>query len=331
MTPSVTDRVSEADLAQIKAGLAASEPDPGPYSPAPLAVLLHDPHGTLVGGLIGHSIWQWLSIRLLWVDPAHRGAGHGRRLLAAAEAEGRARGCRHARLNTFSFQAAGFYERCGYRQVLALDDFPQGHQRLFYVKALGDTPDAARVEMPRTLRTGRLLLRLFGESDLDALARLYADPHFMRYIGPVADRDDAWRHLAMLIGHWQLRGYGLWAVEYQGGIRRTDRPVLSRGLAGSGGRLGARSRGLGPGPRDRGRPRRARAGGTGARPARSGERDPPRQCRLDPSRQKARRAVGAAHNPAWRRGGDLPAPLRRLAPRTRGMRGLNRPPTSYHN
>jgi hypothetical protein len=37
---SVTDRVSDADVAQINAGLAASEPDLGPYSPAPLAVLL---------------------------------------------------------------------------------------------------------------------------------------------------------------------------------------------------------------------------------------------------------------------------------------------------
>ncbi len=215
MTLSVTDRVSDADLAKIKAGLAASEPDPGPYSPAPLAVLLHDPAGMLVGGLIGHSIWQWLSIRLLWVDPGHRGAGHGRRLLAAAEVEGRRRGCRHARLNTFSFQAAGFYEHCGYRQVLALDDFPQGHQRLFYVKSLDDGQPAVRLEMPRSLRTERLRLRPFRESDLDAVARLYADPRFMRYIGPVTDRDDAWRHMAMLIGHWQLRGYGLWAVEHE--------------------------------------------------------------------------------------------------------------------
>lgn len=143
-TLSVSDHVSDADLAQIRAGLAASDPSLGPYAPMPLAVLLHDPErggaggdpGVLVGGLIGATVWQWLAVRLLWVDPAHRGAGHGRRLLAAAEAEARERGCQHARLNTFSFQAAGFYERCGYRQVLALEDFPHGHQRLFYVKSL---------------------------------------------------------------------------------------------------------------------------------------------------------------------------------------------------
>jgi GNAT superfamily N-acetyltransferase len=138
----ITDRVGEAELARIEAGLAASDPALGPYRPAPLAVLLHDPEpggsgpGALVGGLIGETVWQWLSVRLLWIDPAHRGMGHGRDLLAAAEAEAIRRGCRHARLNTFSFQAAGFYERCGYRQVLCLEDFPRGHQRLFYVKGL---------------------------------------------------------------------------------------------------------------------------------------------------------------------------------------------------
>ena len=140
---SITDRVDDADLARIKAGLAASDPALGPYAPAPLAVLLHGLGGrqdALIGGLVGDTMWAWLSIRLLWVDPAHRGAGHGRRLLA--EAEGGRRGCRHARLNTFSFQAAGFYARCGWRQVLALDDFPPGHQRLFYVKRLaGQPPD----------------------------------------------------------------------------------------------------------------------------------------------------------------------------------------------
>jgi GNAT superfamily N-acetyltransferase len=137
---SIADRIDGADLARIEAGLAASGPAQGPYAPAPLAVLLHDPQGgepgALVGGLVGETVWEWLSIRLLWVDPAHRGAGHGRDLLAAAEAEGRRRGCRRARLNTFSFQAAGFYERCGWREVLALEDFPRGHRRLFYVKSL---------------------------------------------------------------------------------------------------------------------------------------------------------------------------------------------------
>jgi RimJ/RimL family protein N-acetyltransferase len=66
-----------------------------------------------------------------------------------------------------------------------------------------------------TLETERLRLRPFVEADLDAFARICADPESMRYIGsgtPVS-RADAWRSMAQVLGHWQLRGYGMWAAE----------------------------------------------------------------------------------------------------------------------
>jgi ribosomal protein S18 acetylase RimI-like enzyme len=75
-------------------------------------------------------------IELLWIDAARRGAGWGRQLIEAAEAEGRRRGCRHVRADTYGFQAPGFYEKCGYRRYATLDDFPAGHERCFYAKAL---------------------------------------------------------------------------------------------------------------------------------------------------------------------------------------------------
>ncbi len=66
-----------------------------------------------------------------------------------------------------------------------------------------------------TLETERLRLRMFCKADLDAYAEMCADPEVMRYLGagqPMS-RADTWRQLAMLLGHWQLRGYGMWAVE----------------------------------------------------------------------------------------------------------------------
>jgi RimJ/RimL family protein N-acetyltransferase len=66
-----------------------------------------------------------------------------------------------------------------------------------------------------TLETDRLTLRMLHESDLDAYAEMCADPEVMRYIGdgqPLA-RPMAWRNLATMVGHWSLRGYGLWAAE----------------------------------------------------------------------------------------------------------------------
>jgi RimJ/RimL family protein N-acetyltransferase len=69
--------------------------------------------------------------------------------------------------------------------------------------------------MDRQLETERLLLRQFRESDLDAFAEICADEEVMRYIGEFKplDRMGAWRSMAMHLGHWQLKGYGMWAVE----------------------------------------------------------------------------------------------------------------------
>lgn len=65
------------------------------------------------------------------------------------------------------------------------------------------------------LTTARLRLRAFRESDLDAYAAIMADPEVTRFLGspePMS-RADAWRQMAMILGHWVLRGFGLWAVE----------------------------------------------------------------------------------------------------------------------
>lgn len=66
-----------------------------------------------------------------------------------------------------------------------------------------------------TLETERLRLRAFREEDLEAYAAICADAEVMRYLGDgrALSRADAWRQMALIIGHWALRGYGLWAVE----------------------------------------------------------------------------------------------------------------------
>ena len=75
------------------------------------------------------------------------------------------------------------------------------------------------------LRTARLLLRAFRQSDLDAYAAMSADAEVMRHIGgggPVG-RDVAWRQMALFLGEWTLHGYGMWALE-----RRADGRLVGR-------------------------------------------------------------------------------------------------------
>jgi RimJ/RimL family protein N-acetyltransferase len=68
------------------------------------------------------------------------------------------------------------------------------------------------VDVPE-ITTERLRLRAWRESDFDAHAAMSADPEVTRFVGGVRDRETAWRHMATHVGHWQLRGYGNWAVE----------------------------------------------------------------------------------------------------------------------
>lgn len=65
------------------------------------------------------------------------------------------------------------------------------------------------------LTTARLRFRAFRDSDLDTYAAMLADPEVTRFLGAggAMSRVDAWRQMAMFLGHWVLRGFGLWAVE----------------------------------------------------------------------------------------------------------------------
>ena len=81
-----------------------------------------------------------------------------------------------------------------------------------------------------TLETERLVLRAWHDDDLDAYARMCADPEVMQHLGTgaVMSRDDAWRSMAMFTGHWVLRGYGTWAVEERATATMVGRIGLHR-------------------------------------------------------------------------------------------------------
>ena len=104
----------------------------------PLVVSATSADGRIVGGLVGEVRpgWHWLHVAWLWVEETHRIQGVGRRLLLAAELEASRRGCRHVGLDTFSFQARGFYEKQGYVVFGVQEDYPPGHTRFHLRKDL---------------------------------------------------------------------------------------------------------------------------------------------------------------------------------------------------
>jgi GNAT superfamily N-acetyltransferase len=99
-----------------------------------LVIPLHDETGSVVGGLWGCTNFQWLHVQMLFVPEARRGRGVGAALMASAEAEARARGCRGAHVDTFSFQAVSFYRGLGYSCFGTLEDYPPGHSQVYFYK-----------------------------------------------------------------------------------------------------------------------------------------------------------------------------------------------------
>ena len=145
MTPEIdfTDAPDSAAREPIlRALIAYSEAQSRPMDSRPVAALLKDPRsGAVIGGLWGRTAWGWLHMDTLYVPDALRRSGLGSRLVRMAEDEAIRRGCRGAWLDTFSFQARGFYESLGYRVFGTIDDQPPGHARHFLQKALDRTAD----------------------------------------------------------------------------------------------------------------------------------------------------------------------------------------------
>jgi GNAT superfamily N-acetyltransferase len=80
-------------------------------------------------------VWQ-----LLYQCALGRGAlagtGGGTQLLQAAEQEARARGCQHMILDSYNFQAPGFYQKHGYEVFAVLEEHPRHHRNYYLWKRL---------------------------------------------------------------------------------------------------------------------------------------------------------------------------------------------------
>ena len=101
-----------------------------------LGIFLEDVDGTKIAGLIGDTHGNWLTIDYLWVDEKLRDKDIGSEIINKAEIEARTRGCKYVFLNTFSFQAEGFYLKLGYKKVFSLEEYPVTGKRHYFIKKL---------------------------------------------------------------------------------------------------------------------------------------------------------------------------------------------------
>jgi len=102
----------------------------------PLSVYCHKDEATIVGGLTGKTYWNYLDIGYLWVDENYRGGGIASQLILLAEDKARERGCSYSMLDTYQFQALGFYLKHGYETFGTLEGYGDKHERYYLRKTL---------------------------------------------------------------------------------------------------------------------------------------------------------------------------------------------------
>jgi len=68
------------------------------------------------------------------------------------------------------------------------------------------------------LETERLTLRAHRLEDFDAVAEQWANPEVVKFIGGTpSSREASWSRLLRYPGHWQMLGFGYWAVTLKEG------------------------------------------------------------------------------------------------------------------
>ena len=141
----IQDESVPSDTPVIEHGLIEHARAAGiePRNYRPLVIFLYDETDTVVGGVTAATVWGWLHVKEFWIAEQYRSQGWGAKLLTLAERQAFGRQCHHAYLDTFDFQALGFYQKQGYEIFGSLADFPKGHVRYFVQKDLSRTEGAA--------------------------------------------------------------------------------------------------------------------------------------------------------------------------------------------
>ncbi len=101
------------------------------------ALFLEDEAGEVVGGLWADRIFDWIFVELIIVPESLRGKGTGAKLMAGIEMRARELGCLGVWLDTFGFQARGFYEKLGYDCFATLEGKQKQADKYLMRKYLG--------------------------------------------------------------------------------------------------------------------------------------------------------------------------------------------------
>ena len=100
------------------------------------SVFLKNDAGQVLGGVQAAFDTESVYIDRLWVDDTLRNKGYGKQLLNVAEQEAIQQGCSLSTVNTWDFQAEGFYLKNGYARIGEIKNYWKGHSMIYLRKTL---------------------------------------------------------------------------------------------------------------------------------------------------------------------------------------------------
>jgi GNAT superfamily N-acetyltransferase len=103
------------------------------------SIFLKNDSGKVFGGIQAFLCSEDVYIDVLWVEKSLQKQGYRTKLLAAAEAEAIKNGCIFSKVDTWDFQAEGFYLKHGYERIGELKNYWFGHAKIFLRKNLKQT------------------------------------------------------------------------------------------------------------------------------------------------------------------------------------------------
>lgn len=115
---------------------AANLPDSVKHPIDQLSFMAKNENGEIIGGITATGIWQHLHIDFLWVDSSARGQRIAERLMQQLEGYARRQNYRLMVVDTFSFQAPGFYIKQGFQEFGVIENHPEGHSQHYFEKRL---------------------------------------------------------------------------------------------------------------------------------------------------------------------------------------------------
>lgn len=127
---------NQTDNDVIREGIIASNAHIVGERDKAFSIFLKNDSGKVFGGIQAFLDSESVYIDVLWVEEKLQKKGYGTKLLGAVEQEAIKNGCKYVTVDTWDFQAEGFYLKNGYERIGELKNYWHGHSKIFLRKKI---------------------------------------------------------------------------------------------------------------------------------------------------------------------------------------------------